>query len=342
MINLVNFARIGKRLIRRMTGVQENYKKIEYIEELDYTPCQNCELNKLSCENNQYCTEYCQKIRVKKEKVTYVNEANSFKIPSDERLSKSQLKQILLYHFLGIDENGILRNISISEIANILDCDEKTVKNNNKRLSELNYILHSKASSDTFSIMLVDYKNYHLRKNEGGTGYVNMTRDLFLELLNVKNVNALRIELRELIKFDDSNIGVETIEQGTYSMNDVKRFLPQYVRYEKAIKECLENGSGAFDVKLNKKELTFKLKDEYNPKILREKIFTDFEYAFDSYYEVFNFTNNEVESLYSLCLQYGIDVVQDTLDIIYKDYVLKGIYIRNLGGLIRMQIRMAA
>lgn len=336
---LTNFARIGKTFIRSITGVQENYKKTERVRATDFSVCLNCSLFNGDVSHHQirYCKEFCNKPKevVVKERTTYYNEANRFHIPVRERLSKFQLKQILLYHFLNIDNNGIVKNISTRQIASFLGCNVKTIKNNNKRFIELGYILYSESSRDEFTVWLKDYKSYHLTVREGGGGYITMSKELLKNFTKISNVNSLRLELRNLIEFDNKNIESMKINKGEYSFRDIKRFLPNYLRNKSAIKRIIEKGSDSFIVKVKEKNIVFKLKDELNAKILRKNILENCQDSFVEYYSKFNLHQDNLIDIYQMSVQYGVDRVKESLDKIYDDYVLNDKYIHNLGGLVR-------
>jgi hypothetical protein len=330
---LTNFGRVGKSFIKSITGVQENYSIIDYIELTDISICERCPFfEKTSPEQSKYCQDYCDKAKIKKAKTTYYNEANRYRIPIRERLSKSQ---ILLYHFLDVDSNGVVKNISTKEIAEILDCDVKTVKNNNERFVELNYILFSQSSNDEFTILLRDYKNYHLTAKEGGSGYITMSKDLFKNLLEIDNVNSLRLELRELIEFDNKNINPENNTQGEYTYREIKRFLPEYLRYKGAIDKIIENGSNSFIMQKNQEGIIFELKYEYKSEKLKQDILDECDIALDDYFNKFNFTEKNLTDIFQMSLQYGVENIKDSLEIIYNGYILKEKRINNLGGLIR-------
>jgi len=337
---MTNFGRIGKSFIRSITGVQENYSTDEIIELTDISVCCKCPFfANTSKIQSEYCQNYCTKAKITKIKKKYYNEANRFHLPIKERLSKTQLKQILLYHFLGVDKNGIVKNLSAKEIAKILNCNEKTVTNNNKRLVKLNYILYSKISNDKFSVLLIDYKNYHLATREGGNGgYITMPKNLLRTLLNVNKVNSLRLELRKLIEFDNQNVNSEETVSGEYTYKDIKRFLPDYLRYKKAIEDVISNESKAFDTIIKDNGIAFKLKDIYNPEGIKQKIIEKCEMTFNNYFEKFAFEEKDLTDIFQMSIQYGIEKVKDSLDIVYNTYVLKNRYIYNLGGLIRKVI----
>lgn len=335
---MTNFAKIGKAFLRSITGVQQNFKEIKRVEVIDTSICKKCPFNNSNADIiQQYCKNYCQKAKTTKKIVTYYNESNRYHIPKRERLSKSQIKQILLYHFLGVDKRGIVKNISTKKVAKLLGCTTRTVKNNNQRFIDLGYILYSKAFDDKFSILLTDYSKYHLTKKEGGTGYITMSKELLFELLKIDSVNSLRLELRKTIEFDDSNINTNLPRFGEYTYNEIKRFLPEYLHYKRAVNNVIENCSNCYDVIQDEKGIKFMLKDKYNPDILIDNIYEECEK--NLYIHPITkslYVNEEVQNnLYDLCIRYGIQTVNSALDYIYYNYVIKRIKITNIVGLAR-------
>jgi hypothetical protein len=161
----------------------------------------------------------------------------------DKRLSKTQLKQILYYHFLNMDAKGIIKKVNVHKVAEALNCSINTIINNNNRLIELGFIGCTYLSSKIFNIFLVGYSKYHLTKEQGGNGYIQMSKEVLTELLKVKNVNVLRFELRRLLKVDNDSFKVlseATNTESTYSYNEIKRVMPKYT-YKQVINNVCIN-----------------------------------------------------------------------------------------------------
>ena len=340
---LTNFAIIGKSFLISILGVQENYKR-EVVKEkvfLDYSKCKGCEFfNTKDDEIINYCRNYCdkpeKKVLIKNE---YYNEANRYHIPTTERLSKSQIKQILLYHFLDVDNNGIVKGASLKEVANILKCDVKTVKNNNERFMELHHAYSTGIIGGEFSVLLRKYKEYYLPKSKGGTGYITMPLEIFKKLLEVDDVNALRIELRKLLEYDRKNISSKTQVAASYTYRDVKRFLPKYLGYKGAIDSAMDKCSEIFENIRASKGIAFKLKEKYDYRIIKERIIEKATNAYDEFFDVFNFSTKDFASILQLSTEYSLEVIKETLRKIAEGYLMRGIEVRNLGGLMRTIIR---
>lgn len=340
--------KIGKSFLRRLTGVQENFKIVEKVPVVDWNNCVNCTLYKTDANNGNnellnYCMNFCKKCITYQEKITYYNESNRYLIPRDqERLSKSQIKQLILYHFLNVDRNGFIKNISEKELASYLGCTLKTVRANNIKFVKLNYILFARVSDDIINICLLDYKRYFLSSYDGGRGYLTMHKDLLDELLAIKNVNALRLEIRELIKFDDININAVEIKPASYSYVELKRFLPRYINYRRKIVSILNYKSNAFELKVTEKGIEFKLNSDYI--VNRKELESKYTIALVDYLEENNILvdNKALDDLIQMSIQYDLNIVIDALNVVKKTYFANDIPIENLGGLVRHIIKEIA
>lgn len=349
--------RIGKSIIARIVGLERNYKKIEISTIRDYSTCsKNCPFYKFkatqdNCPQNEYCKKHCEKVTKKIPSISYVNEKHHYNlkfVPAG--MSKSQIKQFLYYHFLPIDDNGIIQYISTSQTASVLGCTEKTIKTNLDKFVDCNLLSYTKINSDLYTLYLPDYKKYHLSKYQGGTGYVQLAKEAFHEVLNINNVNALRLELRRILKFDndyikykDSDIDLDLDFCSTYTFEEIKRIMPDHINYRGAISDVLNKTSKIFDVTQQDSAITFKLKNEYNSHFLKESKYLNFKHEF------YNFYNNEtlisypgpkvLEDLVQMSFEYGFKTVIEALHIYIKNYYNNNVVIKNVCGFIRTLIR---
>lgn len=342
-------AKIGKGNLVRIVGLCQNYKTKIDVEEIDYAACpKTCPFSDKSvAERKEYCFNYCPNPPKKKPLITYTNEKHKYKITTNDqleekRLSKYQLLQFLLYHFMNVDSNGLVTYISIKEIAKIIGCDTRTIKNNNLALIDLGLIAYTKVTKDLFSIAILGYKKYHLTRKEGGTGYIQMPKEFLEELLQIKNVNSIRLAIRQLIKFDDESVK-ETDDKCFYTYEDIKRFMPSNVSYKSIIKETLSGTAKLFNVELYDSHVIFNLKDEFNGKKLRQIKENNIREIITNFYKenVLYLDKNEkdIEDLIQLSMEYGITYVNEAL-VIYLDLIkVKDEPLDNVGGFIRTVIK---
>lgn len=335
-MKLKPFFKIGKSTTIRMTLPQTPVSSITTCRKVfDINICQNCPFYK---DNTGYCSKHCKKPYKYVPERNVLDESSQIDSHFKKRLSRLQKLQFLLYHALDVGKGGFIKNVSEKEIANILDCTVKTVRNNNKRLSELHYIAFSKITSDRFNVLIYDYNTYHLSAKEGGHGYIVMSVDLLMELIKIKNVNALRLELRKLVKFDDYNIKTTKPKPVKYTYKEISNFLPSYINYKAKIEEIMQKTPNTFDVAKTENGIKFKLKNIYNGKIIKKGL----QRKYNSYIQNYCtrkgivLREGECEDLVQMSFEYRFNVVMEAFAEVNEDYIQKGDkYIKNFGGLVR-------
>lgn len=350
--SLQQFAKIGKAKLIQLVGMQSNFKTTKYEEKIDETICKSsCEVYKMKKFLNssialnleETCCSCCEKAKKLVPSVTYHNEKNKYKIAFDiDRVSKLQAKLFVLYHFFPVDKNGIVTNLSIKQIAKILNCTTKTVKSNNERLRELNYIWITYIDNDKFNILIEGYNKYHRTAKEGGSGYLYMSQKMLSELLSIDNVNALRLEIRRLIKADDYNIGATEPRPVTFTYSDIKRFLPSYVNYRGIIEKILSKLSNAFETTKKEDAIEFVLKKEYEAneliKIKGSEYATMFSSLFDNE-EVQEVTETDIGDLVQMSFQYHFEVVYEATQVVIENYIKQEKEVECIGALVRQIVR---
>ena len=212
-----NFANIGKAILIQSLGIQKNYVEIveSTVDVTDYSnsSCSDCKykavIDSFAEGSEPYiaasnvCAGCPNRLITQKNviKKIYHNDKNRYGYRP--MLKNNAIKLLLLLHFNHPDKHGIIKNVNAHELAKVLNCNVKTIWNNLETLKEYTYIEYSKINSKNFSVMLTDYENYYLPANKNGRGFIVMSRDLLLKLINITSLVALRIYLRELINLDD-------------------------------------------------------------------------------------------------------------------------------------------
>jgi hypothetical protein len=344
--------RIGKSIIAKVVGLERNYKKVEMITIRDYSICNSsCPFYKFKSSQNEYCNKHCEKVVKKTPSISYINEKHHYNLQSvPTGMSKSQIKQFLYYHFLPIDDNGIIQYVSIHETATKLDCTEKTVRNNLDKFVDTNLLSYTKINADLYTLYLPDYKKYHLTRYQGGTGYIQLAQEAFHKILNINNVNSLRLELRRILKFDNDYIKVKDIDTysdidfcSTYTFDEIKRVMPDHINYKNIIQNTLNNTSDIFSVEQDDTTIKFKLKDEYNSQFLKESKYLNFKHAFYNFYNSETLISyprpEELEDLVQMSFEYGFESVIEALRNYIQNYYNNNIVIKNVCGFIRTLIR---
>lgn len=380
-MNVANFARIGKGPLTRAVGLQKNFK--EYYEEtkqLDEAAsgCFSCPNYKdkqfleflpdvmqqsvldtcKSCEHAVMCNSY---------KIHYVNEKNHFGYKP--RLKGNAIKLLIIYHFLSPNKKGIISDVLINELATFLRCDIKTVKNCNLMLSGYGYISYSNSGlKGAINIMLPEYTTYHLNAAEGGRGYTTMSSDLLNKIIDIKDLNQLRIYLRTLMDSDASCAQDVSLQK---SFTELRRYLPDYCK-PNVIQKALKLESSIFEVTYDKQVVTLHLNKLYNTRIAKEKLTNEYNDSLHRFVDDFNHTLDQFNApiknfedittpyhintgasyyppliirlqdyadLANLATAYSLSVVEDVIPVIYNTYILQNKCIESFGALARTIIK---
>lgn len=345
-MKICNFARIGKAILKAATGVQRNHSilttsQIINMKKCEASGCSLCtnhfsqdETKKL--ETKKFCLSHCPYKCIDNKK-SYINEGNSLKISKYTRLSKLQLKQFVLFHFLWIDERGFIKNVNELDLAKKLKCSVNTVRNNNIALQEYGYIAFSRSSNETVSIFLLDYTKYHLESKKGGCGYITMPKNMLNELLSIKNVNTLRLEVRQILKDDDYQVKeIET--EVKLSFKEYSRLLPDYFKGKKSILNVLkpEMVSNLFQFKNDTNGFCFKLKEFFNGKKQKETLTNAYKKELEVFFikQELVFDEKTQLDLLQMSVQYELELVKAAI-VKAKTFFDK---IDNIGGYIRTSI----
>ena len=381
-----NFTNIGKAVLLQAIGLQKNYTEIKEstVEVIDYnnTVCSDCKycaiLKAFEPESEAYqaaletCRNCPKKVFTTETiyKKVYHNEKNRYAQNGYKpRLKTNAIKLLLALHFYHPDRFGIIKNIDIRELASLLHCDIKTIRNNLNILNNYSYITYSRPDTYFITICLNDYENYYLPAKKGGRGFFVLSLDLLKQLLKINTLVALRIYLRELVDIDNLNIKGGPFTAVSKTFKDIKKSLPDYCKPH-IIKRAVQQENAIFNITLKESGVRFEIKDEYNSKQQKEKCynyyinkFTDFVAEFNNTAVALN-TNNvkpekyiayfdtassenyhlihlkdfEIEDLAMLAVQYSYDSVIYAFSSIYKTYILNDRPITNLGGLVRTVI----
>lgn len=312
------FAKIGKHIARQLSGAVEHYifHEEEVIEDI-----------------------------LVGEPFTYESAPNKKISTIHTRLSKAQIAQFLLYHFYQVDERGVIRDIPEKDVAEELGCTIKTVRNNNVIFEQLGMIYYSR-SSNGFNIKLVEYPNYFEKL---GTGYIELSFERFEELIQIENVNALRLEIRKELVYDNNEAKRKykhDYSPSKISFHDFKTFTPKYTHYRGMLEVITNKGTNTFktvvkddntlyftleDGMCSSKDLKVKKKENYTNAI------TDYlnEHKISGY-----LTKIDINDFVQLALEYTLNRVFKALDtLINLEFVLGLEVTRNYGGRLRTIIR---
>ena len=182
------------------------------------------------------------------------------------KYSHTLIQQMLLYIALS-NSSGIVPIILEEVLASEMECSVRTVKHNNKVLADAGVLewerLYSGCIQVRFhnflhSVLDVPSENEATEMGEGQLLFdglplkfdpikvcATISAGRVIELVSLKDVNALRVALRLLVFGKEAILRKQT--QVYVSDNDIKQVLPSYLHFPKAINEVVEELKMIFD-----------------------------------------------------------------------------------------------
>lgn len=279
-MNLANYAKIGRAQLLCLLGLQKNYKREINVLDIKASGCINCPhhpVNQLLFSGVVESKCHLCNHAIYKNKTVYVNEKNQFAksldsntinngyIPeSQKRLKSGAILLFIAIHFCKINSSGTAYNIDVNELAELLDCNKKTIYNNLFLLSTYGYIHVIRTERDYVTVIVQNYKKIFAKATKGGRGYYLITVDMLHQLLPLKKINDLRLCLR---LFDASLQEERTghkISRVRMRYADVVRWFPPYVKPHHII-SSLDSLSPIFsDIRYGKHDVAVTLSASYN------------------------------------------------------------------------------
>lgn len=389
-MELNSFARIGKGVISKSIGLQKNYKEI-FTKNADVlnerkSLCKNCPVHKLKEDLRLLdLTEEAEKIHEKcrgcsssvwdpSYTVHYVNEKNRFGY--QPTLKANAIKLLLLYHFLQPDGNGFLKNISVKALAEQIGCTVATIYASNRTLADYNYCYTCESGlfDHHINVYLPEYKDYHKTAAEGGRGYITMSSDMLLALLDVHSLNPLRLNLKGILTIDNASPGKSSCTAEA-SYTRLRGFLPRYCK-KNVIRKALEQSNSILDSTFTEKGVSFSIRREFNQKTMRDSMKKANEASLIRFVSNMNdvlegansaaapFEKEQLEDvlaamnirkcqeypsliirsddysdLAALSLQFNLSMVQSAIVQIYNYYIAEHLIVESFGALTRTFIR---
>ena len=310
----------------------------------------------------------CPKVNSTKIKVNYYNRTETHSISSlgsvvskrKNRFSKTQIKQYLLYMFMPISDGApivdpetksklsnnalrsIIKNVDEREIAKLLGCSIKTVRANNQVLENEGLINVFKADSKKVNIRILGYKDRFLTAEEGGRGYLTLTKEALLYILKLEHVNDIRLFLKLYFFIDRvSKEDGKTI----ITVDELKTAFPEYISdkkitqmMEQLIVACKKTISIFLVTKCSTEgSFAYKLNKDFNPAIVKEKLKQENQKPLDEFLEAQQMEVKEKDKvdLLDLTVDLGLEEVLIALTIAHA----QGNKIRKLGAYIRTIIK---
>lgn len=179
----------------------------------------------------------------------YVYEKHRYHISEPylkQKWSKSAIRQFLAYVSL-VNSEGLLHFVSESELSQLTGISVRTIQENNKEFAENGILTFRRIWGDFLDVSILNYKE-EIRditiQDDGSvasvTGYTSLWHEVVEKLLNIHNINELRLALRSLLAFE-KEVNVQQLDEAILSYDEIKGFLPSYIGYKKAIREMVAN-----------------------------------------------------------------------------------------------------
>lgn len=183
-----------------------------------------------------------------------IYEYKNFNIPKpwrETKWTKIMIKQILAYFSLSNSE-GEIGVIDLEELASVLNCSVRSLKNNNKLFEELGLVKIKDLYGDLIHINLIDYLHNFLDlpaegSNRGSTGYTRIKKEVLFDMFEFKNVNVLRLACRALY-LHEKEVNLGGSRSVLLDSRTLKGFLPKYFAYRPVIERSLKQLERLFDV----------------------------------------------------------------------------------------------
>lgn len=287
-----------------------------------------------------------------KKSVLYVNEKNKY--GSSRPLQKNALMLLLYLHFQAPDSNGLVL-FSVSEAAETLHCHERSIRNNMKVLAKRQFITYQQfLCSDIYQAFLLRYTDYFIPADQGGRGYVTLTKEFFEELLVQKHINQIRLILRSYI--NEMKPKDKENDEQWFTIRSLRRYVPRY-ETSKHINELLNSHSYKKIFSTSGKGsqmLKNSVNDTYNATSIRDQLKSDCYHALEAlvqklqpeegndYKRHFHLSATQYDDISAIAYLYPIPFIIESLQKIYHQYYERFLEPENLGALVRSYVQIKA
>ncbi|HBH4034383.1 TPA: hypothetical protein KSL09_003207 [Clostridioides difficile] len=356
MHNLKPITRISKSRLKNMLGIFKTSTK--KIEKTDHSVCNSCDIRKNYSLHKDKLDEFCSnctKIKTFTE-FSYVIEketnTGTIEIVTNRNktisLSKAAIKQFIAYHFIPCNKNFVRKSVSFKNIADICNVSVVTARYNHSILIETGLVYSTEVKRGKFDIVIDgEYKN-HLKKSDGGQGYITMSLNTLKHLLKFDNVNELKLEIKKLLWADANTSKNKKVK---FNKENLISVLPSYIRKSsKRLEAFLKGSKTLFDISNNRIDTSrYETKEKVRNRYINfikekiEKFFNSTGCSLSANYskvlEQVNLDKHElykedlnkqlelekeliINDLVSLSIQYSINRVLKTLNYVFNEYTI--------------------
>lgn len=274
-MELTNYAKLPNAQLLCLIGLQQNFKKTIFVPDVEASGCKSCphsplnQYNKTKQVDTSLC-ENCPSI-VFKQKTEYVNEANTYGRPLfgagfdvPPRLKANAIKLFIAIVFCIKNTKTGEAAFSITEMAELLQCNRKTVLNNLIILSKYEYIHYMTNASNEATVIIRNYKKTFATAPKEGRGYITIDSEFFHRIISITQINDLRLCLRLLIETYLKNAKKQSVQRAVFTSDELKKYFPQYVR-KSIIINSLNNLNPIFqDITIKPNGIGVTLNQRYN------------------------------------------------------------------------------
>lgn len=354
--NLKPITRISKSRLKNMLGIFKTSTK--KIEKTDHSVCNSCDIRKNYSLHKDKLDEFCSnctKIKTFTE-FSYVIEketnTGTIEIVTNRNktisLSKAAIKQFIAYHFIPCNKNFVRKSVSFKNIADICNVSVVTARYNHSILIETGLVYSTEVKRGKFDIVIDgEYKN-HLKKSDGGQGYITMSLNTLKHLLKFDNVNELKLEIKKLLWADANTSKNKKVK---FNKENLISVLPSYIRKSsKRLEAFLKGSKTLFDISNNRIDTSrYETKEKVRNRYINfikekiEKFFNSTGCSLSANYskvlEQVNLDKHElykedlnkqlelekeliINDLVSLSIQYSINRVLKTLNYVFNEYTI--------------------
>jgi hypothetical protein len=282
-------ARIGRRILIMAMGVAETSRTVYRYETLDESRCPvTCPFASIPWEEKEsHCRAHCTVLPITYHTDKPENERRRYHIKKEiqwdeKRLSRLQILQLLLLHFYPVDSFGFIKHVLVKEMAEKLNCHQKTIRANFVILESLGFLSYSEPTPHEFQVWLREYRYYHLSSQEGGTGYGKLPQNLFQNWIQLKSVNELRFAIRLYLKSEDRPVTQKLNNEVVLHHDKIKEWMPTHIQHPKAMQKLLLAMSPFANCTMKEKTLRYSFLPEYTASLQKltqeeelERLITD-------------------------------------------------------------------
>lgn len=286
----------------------------------DYSKCScNCPFYK-NRETSDFCKNQC----------VFVLSTSSI-VKERTTLTHTQINQLLFYHSVVFEKNGLTIELSHKNVAKAINCSVRTAKDNITDLVNAGYIILTSIDKDKYKVFIKDYYKYHTAER----GHLYLTKECFSSLIKIDNINSLRVALNSLVKLDDMKVSKAKEITKTISFKAIINMLPSNITCIKQVKKILSKIKALFKMNFISDSVTLSFNTDIESTEYNKKLQSKNKKALAKLIKRMgiNINNKDKEDIVQMSVQYNIHVVANAIKLLSDKEV------ENFGAYLRTVIR---